>query len=356
MRIFHLAPHCRAVGNGVVNVAVDLACKQAEMGHSVAFGSAGGSYSDLLASFGVQHFQVEEVSRQPAAALRALLAVRRALKSYRPDVINAHAVPGALLAKAARGRSGPALITTVHNEPQRQAVLMGVGDRVIAVSDSVAKSMARRGIAQSKLRTVKNGTLGSPRLTKTATETVRLQRPAIVTVARLFHQKGIRELIQAFGVIAPDFPEANLYIVGEGPDRSEFEKLSAASAGAGRVHFVGFVPDPRPYLNDADIFVLASRKDPFPLVIPEAREAGCAIIASNVDGIPEALEGGRAGILVSPGDVSEIADAMRRLLGRPEELALFRARARENLDWLQLQRVADETLSIYRDALASRSR
>jgi glycosyltransferase involved in cell wall biosynthesis len=120
------------------------------------------------------------------------------------------------------------------------------------------------------------------------------------------------------------------------------------------VHFLGFVPDPRPYLHSADVFVLASRKDPFPLVIPEAREAGCAIVASNVDGIPEALEHGRAGLLVAPGDPQEIARAIARLLGNPEELAYFRMRARDNLDWLRLKRAAEETIAVYEDALGDR--
>jgi glycosyltransferase involved in cell wall biosynthesis len=119
-----------------------------------------------------------------------------------------------------------------------------------------------------------------------------------------------------------------------------------------RICFVGFVRDPRPYLAQSDVFVLASRNDPFPLVIPEAREAACAIVATNVDGIPEGLSGGRAGILVPPSDPPALAAALTRLLRDPQERSLWRRRATEDIDWLRLERVSKETLDVYQDALA----
>ena len=88
------------------------------------------------------------------------------------------------------------------------------------------------------------------------------------------------DLIAAFASVSKDFPGAALYLVGEGPERQEFEAQAAATECSDRIHFIGFVKDPRCYLEQSDIFVLASRADPFPLVIPEAREAGCAIVAA----------------------------------------------------------------------------
>jgi glycosyltransferase involved in cell wall biosynthesis len=61
------------------------------------------------------------------------------------------------------------------------------------------------------------------------------------------------------------------------------------------------------------VFVLASLNEPFGLVISEAREAGFPVVASNVGGIPEALDGGEAGILVPPGDPAALVDAVRRI-------------------------------------------
>src|SRR5262249_42703709 len=138
-----------------------------------------------------------------------------------------------------------------------------------------------------------------------------------------------------------------------GPERERFEKHASRTGFSDRIHFTGFVKDPRCYLRQADIFVLASLSDPFPLVIPEAREAGCAIVATDVDGIREGLEEGRAGLLVPPSDPAALATELRRLLSDAGELAAWRDRARANLDWLRMGRVADETLAIYEEALAS---
>jgi glycosyltransferase involved in cell wall biosynthesis len=113
------------------------------------------------------------------------------------------------------------------------------------------------------------------------------------------------------------------------------------------------VRDPRPYLRQSDVFVLASRNDPSPLVIPEAREAACAIVATAVGGIPESLDNGRAGVLVAPENPRELASAIDRLLRDPDERALWRQRASEDLTWLHLDRAVAETMAIYRQVLSS---
>jgi glycosyltransferase involved in cell wall biosynthesis len=355
MRIIHFAPYCHEIGNGVVNVAVDLATLQAEAGHVVGFASSGGSLVGLLENYGVEHFSVDFGLRNPVAIIRTLVALRRIVKRYKPDIVHAHMVPGALVGRILRMGGKFRLVTTVHNAPKRQSVLMGLADIVIVVSAANLQLMKHRGIPEHKMRIVKNGPLGSPRrLTiENPNAQIGLQRPAIVTVARLYSQKGIPDLIAAFDSISAIFPSATLYLVGEGPERKQFEQQAAATNCSLRIHFVGFVRDPRPYLSQADVFVLASRSDPFPLVIPEARESGCAIVATNVDGIPEGLDGGRAGILVPPSDPPAIAAALTRLLRDPDELSLWRRRATENIGWLQMERVTRETLAVYQEIVES---
>jgi glycosyltransferase involved in cell wall biosynthesis len=74
-------------------------------------------------------------------------------------------------------------------------------------------------------------------------------------------------------------------------------------------------------------------------------------VASNVGGIPEALDNGRAGILLPPGQPRELADALAGLLGDAHELDKWKTRAVENLEWLSAPRVAAETLGVYQDAV-----
>jgi glycosyltransferase involved in cell wall biosynthesis len=167
----------------------------------------------------------------------------------------------------------------------------------------------------------------------------------------MFKRKGIAELISAFEQVAKRFPEAHLYLVGDGADRVAFETQAAGSSVSTHIHFEGFQSNPKPYLLAAEVFVLASHRDSCPLVISEAREAGCAIIASNVDGIPEQLDEGKAGILVLPGDVMALADAIESLLASSTERDKWKWAARQNIERLTVANMVEEVTAVYRELL-----
>ncbi|MEM9979045.1 MAG: glycosyltransferase family 4 protein [Cyanobacteria bacterium P01_D01_bin.2] len=347
MRVLHILNHIQKVGNGIVNVAVDLACLQAQAGYEVSVISGGGEYETLLAQYKVTHFQLNQ-TRTWSNLTRAASQYRAIVQRVQPDIVHAHMMTGAVLARSLRLWNRYGLVATVHNEFQESAKLMGLADRVIAVSQAVSQSMQHRGIPPHKLRVVTNGTLESPRVgSLTDCPPARLQRPAITTVAGMNSRKGIAELIVAFEKVALDFPEAHLYLVGHGPEKEQFQAQARQTRVANRIHFEGFQSDPRTYLLSTDVFVLASHREPFGLVISEAREVGCAIVASRVDGIPEVLEQGRAGLLVPPGDPQALATTIAGLLKNSTKLNYWKAQAQKNLDWLNVTRVATETLGIY---------
>ncbi|WP_413176111.1 glycosyltransferase [Anabaena azotica] len=349
MRIIHILNHVQEIGNGIVNVAIDLACLQARNGDEVAVISGGGEYEILLDKFGVKHYKINQ-NRQPINILKAALSFREIIQEFQPDIVHAHMMTGIVLASILRFRNQYALVSTVHNEFQRASLLMGLADRVIAVSQAVQISMMQRGIPENKLRVVRNGTLGSPRTRQISDyQPLKLQQPAIATVAGMYKRKGINELITGFEKIALDFPTAHLYLVGDGPDREIFEEQAKSTSVCNRIHFAGFQTEPQRYLLACDIFVLASHRDPCPLVISEAREAGAAIIATRVDGIPEALDNGQAGVLVPAKDSQALAEALVNLLSNPDQLQEWKYRAQENLERLSVVRVHQETLAVYQE-------
>ncbi|MGM3305968.1 glycosyltransferase family 4 protein [Anabaena sp. WFMT] len=351
MRIIHILNHIQEIGNGIVNVAVDLACLQAKNGDEVAIISGGGEYEKLLHKFGVRHYQIDQ-NRQPVNIIKAAVAYREIVQKFKPDIVHAHMMTGLVLAHSLRFRNKYALVSTVHNEFQRASLLMGLAQRVIAVSKSVQISMVRRGIPENKLRVVRNGTLGSPRTRQISDyQPLNLQHPAIATVAGMYKRKGITELIAAFEQIAQDFPTAHLYLVGNGPDKEIFETQAQATSVSSRIHFEGFQSEPQGYLLSCDIFVLASHRDPCPLVLSEAREAGTAIIATEVDGIPEALDHGQAGVLVPAKNSQALAEALVKLLSNPDILQGWKHRSQENLESLSIARVNQETLAVYQELL-----
>ena len=202
---------------------------------------------------------------------------------------------------------------------------------------------------------VQNGPLFGARqsLMRDAVE-LALERPAVVSVAGLVERKGVHVLLEAFERVSARGHAMNLYFVGDGPERARLEELARGSRFASRVHFEGFQPDPRRYLRAADAFVLASFRDPFPLAALEARASSCAVIVSGVDGLPEAVDGGRAGIIVPAGDAAALAEALISLLRSADDLARWQARAGHELERFAAPRMAGSTDEVYREALRAR--
>jgi glycosyltransferase involved in cell wall biosynthesis len=347
MRILHIMNDVTDRGNGIVNTAVDLAIEQARQGHTVAIASAGGGYEDLLAKNGVMHLNLDQ-SRSPAQLLRSLMLFRRQSHDFDPDVVHAHMRTGLLLAWfwARIYRFG--LVAHVHNVHDRESLLMGLADRVIVVSQSVARTMIRQVIPARKIHVVLNRTLGSPRaLGIHGVKAAQLARPSIVTVAGMNHRKGISELISAFEIMSDKFEDAHLYLVGDGPERALFEEQASKSRRHDHIHFEGFQNSPQSYMMSADIFVLASRRESFGLVLIEARQAGCAIVASDIDGIAEALDGGQAGMLVPPGNIRALADALCALLSSEKDRKALQHRALQGIDAFNVSVMAREVEDVY---------
>jgi glycosyltransferase involved in cell wall biosynthesis len=347
--IVHLLPHFDNDGNGIVNIVVDLACAQAATGHTIScIGRRSGSYSDLLRTHGVATRIL--IGRNWALRLGQLYLL---LNGLRPEIVHAHTVPTALLARALQAIFGFRLITTVHNGPRLRNVLLGFSDRIICVSDAIAEEMKRLRFSDSKIRVVRNGPLGSLRRPSLSGNSQnRISRPAIVTLGSLHHYKGVQDVISAFSIARKSIPNLSLYILGEGPMKTRLKKQSARIGANDTIHFKGFIADPRPYLAQADVFILPSHREAFGIALAEAREAGCAIVGTNVGGIPEVLEGGRSGVLVPSNSPKDIAQVVVELLSDPIQHATLKRRAGTNLQWLRVERMSQETINIYGEALS----
>jgi glycosyltransferase involved in cell wall biosynthesis len=349
LKILHIVPHFDNSGNGVVNAAIDLACTQAGLGMSVALiGVGAGSFRDLLQRSGVTVYSLPGSS--PRNFFLYFLRVLKVLREFRPDIVHAHFIPGAIIAWLYRFGLHYKLITSVHSSGRRGSRLLAVGDLIICVSEYLASEMRAHGLPSRKLRIVRNGPLGSPRLQREESAGCNLKSPAIVTIAEMASHKGLSDLISAFSMLADRKPKPHLYILGHGVDRHTFERQAAASPLSDRIVFCGFVANPGAYLKSADIFVLASHREGFGLALAEARSSGCAIVASNVGGIPEVLDGGAAGILVPPHSPELLANALSDLLENPGKRELLRSKAGSNLEWLSCLRTATETIAVYNEA------
>jgi glycosyltransferase involved in cell wall biosynthesis len=141
-------------------------------------------------------------------------------------------------------------------------------------------------------------------------------RPRLITVARLSAEKGVDDAIRALAVLGADGVEAELEVVGEGPQRSELEALAGELGVSERIHFAGFVPQGPElvrYLDQADLFVLASRSEGLPHSLVEAMARGLPVVATAIGGIPTFLLAG-GGMVVPVGDPEALGRTVGQLL------------------------------------------
>jgi glycosyltransferase involved in cell wall biosynthesis len=345
MKIVHLLKH-GIQGNGHVHVAVDLACAQAQAGHSVVFAVAESSYTDLLTSHGVEVVEIPAAT-DVRSAVTSARALGRVLRRLRPDVVHAHMMSSAVLAYPWTRVLRIPLVTTVHNSFDRHSVLMRLGDRVVAVSEAEHRLLVSRGYPERKVVTILNGSIGSPRDVLAGEDHVVVRRPSVMTVSGLHLRKAVGDVIEAFALLAGRFPGWHLNIVGSGPDEERLRALTAELGLDAQVHFLGSVKSSRGVLQQTDVFATATVAEPGGLAVMEARGAGCAIVATRVGGIPETLEEGRAGLLVPLHDPEAFAEALASLMGDRAELDRMRARALDGAQYFDVERMSAEHLDLY---------
>jgi glycosyltransferase involved in cell wall biosynthesis len=356
LRIVHIVKHC-GYGNGSVHVAVDLACMQARQGHDVTFVSSGGTFEPLLAQYGVRLMTLPHEQKKPLDVLAAAWKLFRFSRSTRPDLIHAHMMSSALVGYAAAKLSGVPLITTVHNSFDSHSFIMRLGDRVVAVSEAERNELLKKGYGSSQVVAVVNGADNSPREPFMRDEiTPAIQRPCILAACGLHRRKGVFDLIAAWIDLSKEFPHWRLYIAGEGPDREVLERQASTAGLADRTSFLGFLRAPKPLMEQADIFVLASYADPCSLSIGEARSAGCAIVASSVGGTPEMLDFGKTGRLFAAGNVAQLTQELRQLMADDAARLKLRADSLAGSEIFDVVRVTADYERVYREAIQLRPR
>lgn len=147
---------------------------------------------------------------------------------------------------------------------------------------------------------------------------------SILYVGVLTPLKGIHHLVNAFSLIAEQFPSAQLFVIGKEENtgyaaglREQVRKLRLEN----RIRFMG--PQPQSelaiWMAKASVLVLPSKSEGLGRVIIEAMAAGTPVIGSRVGGIPELIEDGARGFLVPPGDERALARKIRWMLTHPDK-------------------------------------
>jgi glycosyltransferase involved in cell wall biosynthesis len=264
--------------------------------------------------------------------LGSIARVRRLHRSAEIDCIDAHFVYPDGLAAVLLGKilGVPVTVsargTDINLYPSFRLIrpmirwTLSQADRVIAVSGALKEVMVRLGVDPDKIRVIPNGVNAELFHLMDRDEAKRKlnlppEVPLLVSVGALIRPKGHLTLIRAFARIAPRHPELKLYILGEGPLRSELVSLVRELKLQDRVLLPGKRPnDELPqWFNTAEVSVLTSEREGWPNVLTESLACGTPVVATRVGGVPEILHSLQLGIVVDQ-TVDGVADGLERAL------------------------------------------
>ena len=171
-----------------------------------------------------------------------------------------------------------------------------------------------------------------------------------VYVGRLKRDKGIPELLAAFEKIAKK--NSSMWLLFVGPDEENLGRLIQASPAMMKIIKVGHTSSPESYMAAANIFVLPSHREGFGSSVIEAGACGIPVVASRIYGLTDAVVHGRTGLLVTRGDVGELARAMEKLgNNRKLRLRMGRAAQRRVKARFDQKKITEALLQFYRKIL-----
>jgi glycosyltransferase involved in cell wall biosynthesis len=168
----------------------------------------------------------------------------------------------------------------------------------------------------------------------------------LLAAGRLAPQKGFDLLLRAFAAARGKGLDASLLVLGEGPEREALERLRGELGLSGAVAFPGRTANPLPAMKHADLFVLSSRYEGFPLVLLEALALGRPVVAAACPAGPRDLLGDGAGVLVPPRDPAALAEALLALAADPRRRAELARRAAERVEAYRWPAVIDRVAAL----------
>ncbi len=285
------------------------------------------------------------------------LAIRKTIKTLSPDIIHAHwIIPQsfvALLALPRRHKRRIPIICTSHGgdlyglqDPLSTAIKKWVCrrvDRLCVVSEAMRECAA--GLSEMSPDEIPICPMGADletRFTPLKTERTPGQ---ILFAGRLVRKKGLEHLVKAMPSIVESCPDANLVIVGDGPERDRIATLTKTLGIAERINFLGRLPHEQlvQYYRTASVavfpFVRAADGDMegLGLVVVEAMGCECPVVAGDVPAVRDLIKDGSTGFLCNPDNPDSLSSAVVKTLQQKAEVHEIANNARrfvlDNYSW-----------------------
>jgi glycosyltransferase involved in cell wall biosynthesis len=308
-----------------------------------------------------RHAQLEVVPAlgpelNPLRDLRALVALVRAVRRFRPDIVHTHTAKAGMLGRLAAvigGRPRPIVVHTYHGHVLEgyfgpllnafyrtlERLLGRVSDALIGVSSATVDDLVRLRVApRAKFRVIPIGLDLGQFLASTRQAGAAIRQEAGVAddevllswVGRLVPIKRVDVLLRAVARARAQGAAVRLAIVGDGELRPELEALARELAIDGHVHFAGYRGDMVPVAAASDLAVLSSDNEGTPVSLIEAAAAATPAVSTDVGGVADVVTP-ETGLLTPPGDSDALGDAIATLAADDSLRASMGTRARAHV-------------------------
>ena len=300
MRILHIVPEFEE--GGVERYVIQLAAEQLAHGHRVFLATAGGKLEPLLPrEVEVIHLPVHR--KNPLTGLYCAFCFARKHRQW--DIVHAHSRVPAWIAWWTSAMTNFPWIMTAHSTYSLNAGLTPLKHArgVICVSDAVRRHLA--DYLPERTVTVTNG-MRKPSLSWEGRGFP--DNPRFLFVGRLARPKGLDAVIRALGGLKDR--QWTLDVVGDGPQRTEWEALTAEMGLQERVTYHGFRDDVEAWMARSGCLLFSSYQEGMPLTVLEALAVGIPVLASDI----EQLRPLSSGTLIPPRDVEAWRGAIEKVL------------------------------------------
>ena len=304
--------------------------------------------------------------------------IQRVIDAFRPDVVHVQVADpiGVVVVAYARKCSIP-VVTTEHNQPEVFTGSMHLPKPIAKAVNAVLNTyfvnrqsksdfvtmptekaidnliLSRRKPFSVPVAAISNGVDLSEfhpgRADATIYEKYHLDknRKTFLSLGRLDPEKNVSAVIEAYLMAAEKMSDTQLIIVGDGVDRARLIKKAARHPD---IHFLGRVLPPELYLvyRLGDVFVTASEIETQGIVLIEAAATGMPLIAVDKGAVSEVCQNGKNGILCRPGDVSEMADAMVKIMSDDKLRAEYSRQSVKIASEHDLEKTLDKFINIYK--------
>jgi glycosyltransferase involved in cell wall biosynthesis len=276
-----------------------------------------------------------DVVKRSRYDLRSLFELRSALRSLGTEVAVLHGFGSYSFGAPAARLAGVRRVVRYEHAAElygrhyifTSRLTARLCDSTVLVSNAVLRYLRANGIEPPRPEVIANGIDARPYLDAPPPFS-HGGPPIALMAARLDSAKDHDTLLKAIALMREP---VELRLAGTGPFEGRLRALAASLGIAEHVRFLGWRDDLAACLAEADIGVLSTKTEGFGLAAVEAMAAGRPVIATNVDALPEIVTHGRDGLLVEPGSAQALADALTRLVSRPDESRRMGAAGRERV-------------------------